>query len=216
MSLLLFLLLILNFLAFVYTEKENKKLELENLRYFLLVDDYKQNIEYLKSELCLYQKQCRMIETNENILLCELNKIDIEKYEYNPVYKGKKAILGDYTCMCEYTRRVLIALGFEVDIVSSGEQIVERIRNNKYHYDIIFTNNTYKNSKYENEKSIQGIDVLNIIKQELHLTIPVVVVTVSDLCESQFLLYGFDGCIKKPATIARTKKVIENIFKNTK
>lgn len=214
MLIILFLLFISNFLAWVYTEKEKKKLDSENLRYYFLVDEQKQNIEYLKSELNLYQKQCRMIEANEKILLSELSKIDIEKYEYKPAFKGKKAILGDYTCMCEYTRKVLISLGFQVDIVTQGIEIIERIKNGYCGYDIIFTNNTYNNSKDEDGKSIQGINVLNIIKQELHLTIPVVVVTVSDLCESQFLLLGFDGCIKKPITIEIAYKVLQKVFKS--
>lgn len=214
MLIILFLLFISNFLAWVYTEKEKKKLDSENLRYYFLVDEQKQNIEYLKSELNLYQKQCRMIEANEKNLLSELSKIDIDKYEYNPIYKGKKAILGDYTCMCEYTRKVLISLGFQVDIVTQGIEIIERIKNGYCGYDIIFTNNTYNNSKDEDGKSIQGINVLNIIKQELHLTIPVVVVTVSDLGESQFLFLGFDGCIKKPITIEIACKVLQKVFKS--
>lgn len=63
--------------------------------------------------------------------------------KYNPIYKGKKALVGDYlACSYIFTKKALESLGFEVTIVHTKAEVIRRIKNNEK-YDIIFSNNVY-------------------------------------------------------------------------
>ena len=67
----------------------------------------------------------------------------------DPIYKGKKALIGDYlSSSYTNTEKVLRSLGFSVEIVPTVNDIVEKIKYGE-HYDIIFSNNIYQHGTGE-------------------------------------------------------------------
>ena len=75
-------------------------------------------------------------------------------------FKGKKALVGDYSVASYYnTRMVLDSLGIEYEIVGTIEDIKNKVLQNNY--DIIFTNNIYRSGDsqklLEELKSIKNL-----------------------------------------------------------
>ena len=59
-------------------------------------------------------------------------------------FKGKKALIGDYFAPSYYnTKMVLDSLGFEMTIVKTYYDVIEKIKKGEK-YDVIFTNNIYQ------------------------------------------------------------------------
>lgn len=53
-----------------------------------------------------------------------------ELLEYNPIFKGKTALIGDYSISTSsHTRKVLKSLGFSVFVVRNKEEILEKVHN---------------------------------------------------------------------------------------
>lgn len=112
--------------------------------------------------------------------------------EYIPVFKDKTVLVGDYSDFSFiHTNAVLTSLGFNVFRAFSGEEIVNKIKNN-YTYDLIITNNLYKGM-------LDGPDVVKLLKAMPDFEIPVVVLTVS-LNENNIFIneYEFDAYLNKP------------------
>lgn len=164
---------------------------------------YEKHNSFLEIERDSFMEQCRRLEMVETEHLLKLKQTTDD----DQVFKGMHALLGDYLEeSSEHTRKVLRNLGFYVDVVETGDQIVDRIKSGDYNYDIIFTNNIYK-------KGILGNDVLRQIKFELKKKIPIVVVTISSSGKGEFLEYGFDACLKKLISLEETKDTLLELFK---
>ncbi len=135
------------------------------------------------------------------------NNLIEEKDEDGLIYFGKKALVGDYFLpSSNNTKSVLESLGFEVDVVTKSEDVIEKIKSNEK-YDIIFSNNIYRDGT--------GPECLKELKKIKGFNTPVIIHTVSINQEEYFInKIGFDGYIEKPVSVEKLKPILEKIFKN--
>ncbi|MFV0479462.1 MAG: hypothetical protein ACK5LZ_02690 [Anaerorhabdus sp.] len=185
-------------------------------------------IDHLLIEYKLIQNKLYNIDKNIKFIIEEKNRKNItnsylcenedeeldkllskEELTYNPIFSGKKALIGNYNSFsAEVTKEKLCSLGIEVDIVQTGDEIIEKI-NAGESYDIIFTNNIYKqgNLKY-------GKDVLCSLKSLEEFNIPIIVHTIEFDKRNYFLNeLKFDEYLEKGANIKKFEKILINIFK---
>lgn len=205
--LLIAIIIILLIIMVILTKKHNNmKSMLETLE--KEYDEWSEEFRYSKREIERLKKQIDIYEQKEiDIPEIVINKKPIKK---NHIYKGKRALVGDYVDISsENTMKMLQSFGITVDIVKSGEDIVDRIKNG-YECDIIFTNNIYK-------QGYDGRETLNNLKNIEGFNIPVVIHTVSYNKRHTFVNeYGFDEYIEKPLDQEKLKPVLDKLLKNKK
>lgn len=189
-------------------QKEIKKI---NTIYENIKSDIKKNedeLEFAKREIERCRNQISIYEKKSIKKVTEKNKT--KKIIVKPIYKGMKALVGDYCeATSKNTKEVLNSFGFSVDIVKSGMDIVDRIANG-YEYDIIITNNTYPNDE-------SGTTVLRHLQNIENFNIPIIIHTYDRHNKEFFINYfGFDGYIEKPMTLETLKPILDKIFKDKK
>ena len=125
---------------------------------------------------------------------------------YNGLYEGKKAIIGNYdNFIANETRKMLMLFGISVDIVTSGNDIYDMIKNG-IQYDIIFTNNIY-------QYGLDGPKLLQKLKSLDNFNTPVVIHTVTHNQRDFFINeLGFDEYIEKPIRYDDIERVLKKIF----
>ena len=130
---LTFIILIMICLLIEQKRKYDMEITKKNREISSIRDDY----TYYRNE---YEKMKDVVDINYEV--SKINDIEpFDKIKYNPIYKGKKALIGDYlTYSYDITKKVLESLGFEVTVSLSSAEVVKRIKNNEK-YDIIFSNN---------------------------------------------------------------------------
>ena len=130
---LAFIILIMICLLIEQKRKYDMEITKKNREISSIRDDY----TYYRNE---YEKMKDVVDINYEV--SKINDIEpFDKIKYNPIYKGKKALIGDYlTYSYDITKKVLESLGFEVTVSLSSAEVVKRIKNNEK-YDIIFSNN---------------------------------------------------------------------------
>lgn len=128
-----------------------------------------------------------------------------KKIEVKNLFKGKRVLIGDYNLeMLKHTKKIFMSLGFDVDIVSSGEEIINKIENG-YSCDVIVTNHIYKDG-------CDGEEVLHTIKNK-GISIPVVVLTISIGKRNQFVYEnGFDGYLEKMLTQKQAEEEMKRVL----
>lgn len=99
---------------------------------------------------------------------------------------------------------VLDSLGIEYEIVSTIDEVIDKIKSGN-NYDIIFTNNIYLGGGI-------GQIILRVLKNIKGFNTPIVIHTVSDNTDNYFLNIGFDGYLKKPIKQEETIKVLEKLL----
>ena len=142
---------------------------------------------FLKNEIKRLKKQTQILEEKEfNYLIQNPLSINNESKSYNGLYKGKKALIGNYDSFSsKQTRNMLMLFGISVDIVTTGIDIFERIKNG-YQYDIIFTNNIY-------QIGYTGPELLHKLRALENFNTPVVIHTISRNARTHFIDdIGFD------------------------
>lgn len=158
----------------------------------------RENIE-LKKEIALYENEkYSKIET--------FNTCDGE-IKKDPIYKGKKALIGDYLSSSYLnTEAVLRSLGFSIDIVPTIKDVVEKVKYGE-NYDIIFSNNFYHDGS--------GQDCLERLKLLKDFNTPIIIHTV-DKDRREFFInqIGFDDYIVKPVTLKKVKPILERLLKD--
>lgn len=187
-------------------KKEKKQINKENSKfsdknYQNLID--KMNLEkkciILKNELDFYKylDKCYLKE--------EISTINENKLKINPIFETKRILVGDYNLeMLNHTRKIFMSLGFEVDTVQTGMDLINRVTINN-NYDVIITNNLYKDS-------YDGEEILLELKELEDFNTPVVVLTVSTGQEEYFIKKGFDGYLEKALTQEQAEKVMKKIL----
>lgn len=127
------------------------------------------------------------------------------KLKRNPIYEGKKALIGDYLDLSSNnTKNVLRSLGFDVDVVKNSKDVVNKIKYGEK-YDIIFSNNIYKDGT--------GPECLEKLKEIKDFSIPVVIHTITKDKRDYFVNeIGFDDYIYKPVTQENVKPVLKKLF----
>lgn len=174
------------------------------------------NYHSIEGEKNAFENESKILENELNILK-EFEKtekdfvvINNKVLKMKETFKGKKLLLGDYNKeMLRHSRKIFLSLGFDVDVVSSGDDIIQKIKCG-YNYDVIVTNNIYKNS-------CDGPDVLRELREIYDFTTPIVVLTVSTGQKEKFVNeMGFDGYLEKMLTQKQAEKVMTELLLNKK
>lgn len=128
------------------------------------------------------------------------------RIKVNPIYRGKRALVGDYNELSsENTIKILKSLGITVDIVRTGDDIVDKIKHG-YKCDIIFTNNIYKEGS-------DGPNTLYKLKEIDGFNIPVVIHTISENERHYFVdVCEFNDYIVKPLTQEKVKPILDKFL----
>lgn len=192
-------------IVIIYLISELKEKDIE---YDTLQDDYngwKDKFEFAQREVKRCHEQIKIYEKREE----EVSSLKIfynKKVKVNPIYKGKRALIGDYMDdSSEITAGVLRSYGLIVDVVRSGEDIIDKIKHG-YKCDIIFTNNVYK-------KGPDGPNTLDELKEIEGFDIPVVIHTVSDNKRNHFINgCGFDEYVVKPLDQEKIKPILDKFL----
>lgn len=170
------------------------------------------------NKLLEMSKKCSLYLQKLNRQAEIINNYENEEYEKNngfkvigdtikkePIYEGKKAIIGDYlACSSDNTKNVLKSLGFTVDVVPSSKELIETIKYGE-HYDIIFSNNIYRDGT--------GPECLQELKKIKGFSTPVVIHTITKDARKQFVEgIGFDEYIEKPITQENIKPILKKLL----
>ena len=120
-------------------------------------------------------------------------------------FKGKKVLVGDYFAPSYYnTKMVLDSLGFDITIVETYYDVIDRIKKGEK-YDVIFTNNIY-------QVGGTGPQLLKELKEIEGFNTPMIIHTISEQPIDYFLSLGFNGCLKKPIKQDETIQVLKKIM----
>ena len=198
---LIYVLLFIIAILVVFILKQNKKYDNDIL-------DRNKQISLAIDQCNYYMEECKnlreIIEVNKSLLddLIPEPKIELEK---EPIYAGKKALIGDYyKYSYNNTKMVLESLGFEVSVALSSDELVQKIKNNEK-YDIIFSNNIYRDGT--------GQECLAKLKEIEGFCTPVVIHTVTKNAKYHFVNeIGFDAYIEKPITQAKVLPILEKLW----
>ena len=165
---LIYVLLFIIAILVVFIHKENKRYDNDIL-------DRNKQISLAIDQCNYYMEECKnlreIIDVNKSLFddLIPEPKIELEK---EPIYAGKKALIGDYfKDSYTNTKRVLESLGFDVTVALSGTEVVKRVKDGEK-YDIIFSNNIYRNGT--------GQECLKELKQIEGFNTPVVIHTLTE------------------------------------
>lgn len=176
---------------------------------------YKFELTRKNREIALIMKKCNFYKNEyeelqktfkTNIEISAANDFEpFDKMKYNPIYKGKRALVGDYlACSYIFTKKALESLGFEVTIAHTKAEVIRRIKNNEK-YDIIFSNNIYRDGT--------GQECLAKLKEIEGFCTPVVIHTVTKNAKYHFVNeVGFDDYIEKPMTQAKVLPILEKLL----
>lgn len=175
------------------------------------------NYHSIVGERNAFENESKILE-NELIMLKEFENSERIKKDFivtnntriklKETFKGKKLLLGDYNKeTLRHSRKIFLSLGFDVDVVSSGDDIIQKIKCG-YNYDVIVTNNIYKNS-------CDGPDVLRELREIYDFKTPIVVLTVSTGQKDKFVNdMGFDGYLEKMLTQKQAEAVMRELLIN--
>lgn len=157
----------------------------------------------MKLELDLLEKKEEKAFMENPIMDCG------EKLKIKSLFKGHKVLIGDYNVeMLKHTKKIFMSLGFDVDVVSSGEEIIDKIKKG-YFCDVIVTNHIYKNG-------CDGQEVLRVVKS-IEPTLPIVALTVSVGKRNKFIhSYGFDGYLEKSLTQKQAEEEMKKLLLSNK
>lgn len=181
---------------------------------YLYIKHFHKKYDDLKDK---YEFGIREIERlNKQILICEKNEEEkiiakeLNKKRNNSIYSGKRALIGDYYDESyKNTMNVLRKMGMSVDVVLKGTDIVDKIKHG-YKYDIIFTNNVYK-------EGYDGPSTLRQLKNIEGFNTPVIIHTVSENKRDYFInICKFDEYIVKPLNQEKAEKALYKFFSKNK
>lgn len=161
--------------------------------------------EFSQRELDRCKEQIKIYEKKDEEVK-EITFTKNKKIKVNPIYKGKRALIGDYIdYSSETTSKILKSFGMTVDIVRSSEDIIDKIKHG-YKCDIIFTNNIYK-------KGPKGPEMLSKLRDIEGFNIPVVIHTISDNERYYFIdVCGFDEYVVKPLSQEKIKPILDKFL----
>lgn len=201
------LILVMHLITFIYillyqrNKYLSKILDIQNE-----ASDYADKCLYYLKENTELQKTLQKYQ-EEKLSNLEFLEIYGERIKYNPIYKGKRALVGDYMATSyNITKTVLQSLGFSVDVVNTYEDVVKKIKYGE-HYDIIFSNNIYRHGT--------GADCLTELRNLPNFSTPVVILTVTADKRDYFVnKIGFDDYVVKPISQEKIIPILNNLLKN--
>lgn len=183
------------------------------------IEELNKENEKLKKEVELrdiYKREVERIDYDKEIKSVGIDKMVIcKEHSYRIAGRKKPQILvGDYNpSSARNTCGVLMRMGFDVDVVETAEDIIERVKSFK-NYDLIITNNEYYGEKHHS-KITKSSQLLDSLKEIEDFKTPVIVLTVSDDRE-KFISYGFDEHIQKLLDEEKVMSVFPKVIKRIK
>lgn len=182
-------------------------------------DELNKEIERLNKEVELrdiYKREVERIDYDKEIKSVGIDKMTISKeHKYRVIGKKiPKILIGDYNpSSARNTCGVLMRMGFDVDVVETAEDVIEKVKT-FMHYDLIISNNEYYGSIHKSEitGSYQLFDRLKEIED---FDTPVIVLTVSNDRE-KFISYGFNEHIQKVLDEEKVIEVFPKVLKKIK
>lgn len=183
------------------------------------IEELNKEIERLNKEVELrdiYKREVERIEFDKEIKSVGIEKMTISKeHKYKVVGKKiPKILIGDYNpSSARNTCGVLMRMGFDVDVVETAEDVIEKVKS-FMHYDLIISNNEYYGSKHKS-KITSSYQLLDGLKEIEDFDTPVIVLTVSNDRE-KFLSYGFDEHIQKVLDEEKVMEVFPKVLKKLK
>ena len=183
------------------------------------IEELNKEIERLNKEVELrdiYKREVERIEFDKEIKSVGIEKMTISKeHKYKVVGKKiPKILIGDYNpSSARNTCGVLMRMGFDVDVVETAEDVIEKVKS-FMHYDLIISNNEYYGSKHKS-KITSSHQLLDGLKEIEDFNTPVIVLTVSNDRE-KFLSYGFNEHIQKVLDEEKVMEVFPKVLKKLK
>lgn len=150
------------------------------------------------------KEQFEILEKKVDKLMLEKGiEIDNEKISYLPLFKDKKALVGNYDYFSsEQTKKILESFGMVVDVVKTSTALMDKIKSGEK-YDVIFTNNIY-------QIGITGPELLKELKSIPGFNTPVVIHTIDrDKRDYYINTLGFDEYVAKPIIATDKNKTLE-------
>ncbi|MBE6139351.1 MAG: response regulator [Firmicutes bacterium] len=183
------------------------------------IEELNKEIERLNKEVKLrdiYKRELERIEFDKEIKSVGIENMTISKeHKYKVVGKKiPKILIGDYNpSSVRNTCGVLMRMGFDVDVVETAEDVIEKVKS-FMHYDLIISNNEYYGSKHKS-KITSSHQLLDGLKEIEDFDTPVIVLTVSNDRE-KFLSYGFNEHIQKVLDEEKVMQVFPKVLKKLK
>ena len=183
------------------------------------IEELNKEIERLNKEVeirDIYKRELERIEFDKEIKSIGIEKMTISKeHKYKVVGKKiPKILIGDYNpSSARNTCGVLMRMGFDVDVVETAEDVIEKVKS-FMHYDLIISNNEYYGSKHKS-KITSSYQLLDGLKEIEDFDTPVIVLTVSNDRE-KFLSYGFNEHIQKVLDEEKVVEVFPKVLKKLK
>ena len=183
------------------------------------IEELNNEIEQLKKDVELgntYKRELERIDYDREIKSVGIEKMTISKeHKYRVVGKKiPKILVGDYdTFSARNTCGVLMKMGFDVDVVETAEDVIERVKN-FMHYDLIISNNEYYGSIHKS-KINRSHQLLDQLKEIEDFDTPVIVLTVSN-DRDKFISYGFNEHIQKVLDEEKVMEVFPKVLKKLK
>jgi len=183
------------------------------------IEELNKEIERLNEEVELrdiYKRELERIDYDKEIKSVGIEKMTISKeHQYRVVGKKiPKILVGDYDSFsARNTCGVLMKMGFDVDVVETAEDVIERVKN-FMHYDLIISNNEYYGSIHKS-KINRSYQLLDELKEIEDFDTPVIVLTVSN-DRDKFISYGFNEHIQKVLDEDKVREVFPKVLKKLK
>ena len=183
------------------------------------IEELNKEIERLNKEVeirDIYKRELERIEFDKEIKSIGIEKMTISKeHKYKVVGKKiPKILIGDYNpSSVRNTCGVLMRMGFDVDVVETAEDVIEKVKS-FMQYDLIISNNEYYGSKHKS-KMTSSYQLLDGLKEIEDFDTPVIVLTVSNDRE-KFLSYGFNEHIQKVLDEEKVMEVFPKVLKKLK
>lgn len=164
---------------------------------------------YFEQEVERLKNQIKLMEENEEETLPKSTIVEEKEYVYKKKYEGKVLVGNYHDYFLQQAREILRCFGLSVELVTTGEAIVDKIKNGEK-FDMILTNNTYRHG-------IDGRDVVRELHEIEGFDTPIVVQTIEQGNRENFMYkYGYDEYIEKPLQPDKMEVILDKFLKKAK
>ncbi|MDR2006364.1 MAG: response regulator [Acidaminococcales bacterium] len=154
----------------------------------------------------------KAVEQLENLEFAD--SANIRRRNFVPSYMpyGKVLIVDDVQTNLDVAKGLMIPYGLQIDTVSSGYAAINKIREQKPEYDIVFLDHMMP--------EMDGVKTAHVIRNEIGTEyakkVPLIALTANALVgnEDMFLANGFNGYISKPIDIGKLDAELNKWVRN--
>lgn len=125
---------------------------------------------------------------------------------------GRVLVVDDVPTNLDVVKGLLTPYGLAVDCVSSGQEAINRVRDRKVTYDVIFMDHMMP--------YMDGVEATRVIREAIGTdyarTVPIIALTANALAgnKEMFLANGFNGFIPKPIDVARLDACLNKFIRD--